>query len=188
MQLSGYDLQGNQITRTATTDARGRYAFANVPAGYYTVTESQPAGYLDGIETVGANGGAASNNAFSNVPIGATPSSVTGYLFGERTASKLKGFVYVDKNNDGAKQSTEQGLAGVVVSLKNASGATVATTTTDSTGAYVFSTVAPCPAQPGSNEGGGSNSGVSLPYEIDFAAAESWFDPASGTAGAISQK
>lgn len=46
----------------------------------------------------------------------------------------------------------------------------------------VSSTVAPCPAQPGSNEGGGVNSGVSLPYEIDFPGAESWFDPASGMA------
>lgn len=55
--------------------------------------------------------------------------------------------------------------------------------TTASGGAStVSSTVAPCPAQPGSNEGGGVNSGVSLPYEIDFAGAESWFDPASGTA------
>lgn len=44
------------------------------------------------------------------------------------------------------------------------------------------STVAPCPAQPGSNEGGGVGPGVSLPYEIDFTGAESWFDPASGTA------
>lgn len=46
----------------------------------------------------------------------------------------------------------------------------------------VDSTVAPCPAQPGSNEGSGVNSGVSLPYEIDFSGAESWFDPASGMA------
>ncbi|MBS1676103.1 MAG: HtaA domain-containing protein [Actinobacteria bacterium] len=46
----------------------------------------------------------------------------------------------------------------------------------------VNSTVSPCPAQPGSGEGGGVSSGVSLPYEIDFTAAESWFDPASGVA------
>jgi hypothetical protein len=55
-------------------------------------------------------------------------------------------------------------------------------TTTAGGASSVFSTAAPCPAQPGSNEGGGSNTGVSLPYEIDFAPAESWFDPASGTA------
>jgi hypothetical protein len=55
--------------------------------------------------------------------------------------------------------------------------------TTASAGAStVSSTVAPCPAQPGSNEGGGVNSGLSLPYEIDFTGAESWFDPASGMA------
>jgi hypothetical protein len=55
--------------------------------------------------------------------------------------------------------------------------------TTASNGAFgVNSTASPCPAAPGTNEGGGSNSGVSLPYEIDFTPAESWFDPASGTA------
>jgi hypothetical protein len=46
----------------------------------------------------------------------------------------------------------------------------------------VESTASACPAQPGSNEGGGLSSGVSLPYEIDFTGGESWFDPATGTA------
>jgi hypothetical protein len=55
--------------------------------------------------------------------------------------------------------------------------------TTTSNGAFgVNSTVPPCAPAPGSNEGTGTNSGVSLPYEIDFTPAESWFDPASGTA------
>ena len=55
-------------------------------------------------------------------------------------------------------------------------------TTTANGASSVFSTVPPCPAQPGSNEGGGSNSGVSLPYEIAFTPTESWFDPATNTA------
>ncbi|MBS1845933.1 MAG: HtaA domain-containing protein [Actinobacteria bacterium] len=55
-------------------------------------------------------------------------------------------------------------------------------TTTTGGATSVFSTVAPCPAQPGSNEGGGSSSGVSLPFEIDFTPTESWFDPATGAA------
>lgn len=46
----------------------------------------------------------------------------------------------------------------------------------------VDSTASACPAQPGSNEAGGLSSGVSLPYEIDFAGAASWFDPATGMA------
>jgi hypothetical protein len=55
--------------------------------------------------------------------------------------------------------------------------------TSTSNGAFgVNSTVPPCGPAPGTNEGAGSNSGVSLPYEIDFTPAESWFDPASGTA------
>jgi hypothetical protein len=55
-------------------------------------------------------------------------------------------------------------------------------TTTSLGASSVSSTTQPCPAAPGTNEGGGTNSGVSLPYEIDFTPAESWFDPATGTA------
>lgn len=55
-------------------------------------------------------------------------------------------------------------------------------TTTANGASSAFSTIAPCPAQPGSNEGGGSNSGVNLPYQIDFTPTESWFDPATNTA------
>lgn len=55
-------------------------------------------------------------------------------------------------------------------------------TTTANGASSIFSTVPPCAAQPGSNEGGGSHSGVSLPYEISFTPSESWFDPATNTA------
>lgn len=55
-------------------------------------------------------------------------------------------------------------------------------TTTLGGATSVFSTVPPCPAQSGSNEGGSSSSGVSLPYEIDFTPTESWFDPTTNTA------
>ncbi|HVW47814.1 MAG TPA: HtaA domain-containing protein [Solirubrobacterales bacterium] len=40
-----------------------------------------------------------------------------------------------------------------------------------------------CPAQAGSREGAeAAPSGQAFPYEVDFGAAESWFDPASGQA------
>jgi len=47
-------LTGAGGTRTATTDAYGRYSFANLAAGTYTVTESQPAGYMQGTNTPGS--------------------------------------------------------------------------------------------------------------------------------------
>jgi len=56
--------------------------------------------------------------------------------------------------------------------------------TTASGGATaVSSTTSACPAVSGSNEGTeAAASGLSFPYEVDFAPAASWFDPASGEA------
>ncbi|HEY2840404.1 MAG TPA: Calx-beta domain-containing protein [Pirellulales bacterium] len=51
--LSGLDSQGNAIVRTQTTAADGTYSFTNIPKGTFTVTETQPSGYLDGIDTPG---------------------------------------------------------------------------------------------------------------------------------------
>jgi parallel beta-helix repeat protein len=120
-------------SKTVFTDSRGRYAFANLQPGDYAITETQPAGYLSGKETPG--------NTFSSVKITAARGSRTGYNFGELAMARLSGFVYADKNNDGVKQSSEKGLAGVTLTLMSGA-TTVATTTTDSTGAYTFAGVA----------------------------------------------
>ncbi|HBH54383.1 MAG TPA: hypothetical protein DDY91_21060, partial [Planctomycetaceae bacterium] len=40
-----------------TTDANGAYSFGNLRPGSYQITQTQPAGYLDGQETVGSAGG-----------------------------------------------------------------------------------------------------------------------------------
>jgi hypothetical protein len=55
---------------------------------------------------------------------------------------KVSGLVFFDANLDGIRQSDDYGLDGVSVKLVNASGQTVASTTTASDGTYVF-TVAP---------------------------------------------
>ena len=55
---SGYpltDAQGNHIT--AVTDANGYYEFTMLMPGAYSVVETQPSGYVPGIDTVGSKGG-----------------------------------------------------------------------------------------------------------------------------------
>jgi len=79
--------QGGLPTRTVTTDANGNFIFTDVPAsdtnGYF-LTETQPAGVLDGQDTVGSIGGIknAPKNAFRGVVF--TGVNGTGYLFGEK--------------------------------------------------------------------------------------------------------
>ena len=72
-------------TQTAFTDTYGVYTFDNLPAGSYTIAETQPGTYSDGKDTLGNKGGTAANDKFSavNLTAGAV---ATGYNFGEQLA------------------------------------------------------------------------------------------------------
>jgi uncharacterized repeat protein (TIGR01451 family) len=65
--LTGVDDLGNSVSITTVTDDNGYYVFKNLRPGTYTITETQPAGYLDGIDTIGSQGGIAGNDVFSNI-------------------------------------------------------------------------------------------------------------------------
>ncbi|MBL8484658.1 MAG: hypothetical protein JNJ60_20850, partial [Rhodocyclaceae bacterium] len=151
--LTGTDAAGNAVSRNTTTAADGSYAFTALlaPNGAgYTLTETQPAGYNDGRETAGSAGGNVDNSAFDataahNVITGITlaaGTSATGYLFGERIQTgSLSGFVYEDRNNNGAKDAGEPGIAGVALALTGSDSggnAVNATATTAADGSFSF--------------------------------------------------
>jgi large repetitive protein len=127
--LTGTTSTGTPVSLTTTTAADGSYSFPNVPAGSYTITETQPAGY------------GSSQNSSNAVPISVTAGTpVPATNFGETTGA-ISGLVFNDANNDGSKQATENGLPGVTVTLtgKDVTGATVnKTATTDASGNYSF--------------------------------------------------
>jgi len=52
--LNKLDAAGNVISSTSFTATDGHYSFKNLSKGTYTVTETTPAGYTDGIDTPGA--------------------------------------------------------------------------------------------------------------------------------------
>jgi peroxidase len=52
--------------------------------------------------------------------------------------ASIGGNVFADLNRDGRRQSQETGLSGTTITLVTAAGATIATTTTDARGNYVF--------------------------------------------------
>jgi hypothetical protein len=81
--LAGTDSLGNAVNETATTDASGNYLFSNLAQGVYSVTETQPAGFRDGSETVGTGANAnAADNVFTQLGLGADTDAV-GFNFGE---------------------------------------------------------------------------------------------------------
>jgi hypothetical protein len=57
--------------------------------------------------------------------------------------AKLGDFVWNDLNQNGLQDPGEPGIAGATVKLQNPNGNTIATTTTDSTGMYMFGNLTP---------------------------------------------
>jgi len=121
--LSGTDVLGNPVVLTTTTDANGGYRFSDLlpPQGGtgYILTETQPAGYLDGKHAAGnaaTPGSTAVANVISAIAINAGQDA-SGYLFGELANAPISGTVYLDRNDDGDNTAGDIGVPGVQVTI-----------------------------------------------------------------------
>ncbi|MFZ4058874.1 MAG: SdrD B-like domain-containing protein, partial [Ferruginibacter sp.] len=145
----------NVVSATLVTDAFGNYMFNNVvPATYYVKFSNIPSGYVFSNQNVGGN---------PNVAIDSDPNSTSGItpsfvLVADQTLvtvdagirntavsnnSILGDYVWYDVNKNGLQGTDEAGVPGVTVILYNTTtGATVATTTTDGNGLYLFTGLA----------------------------------------------
>jgi uncharacterized repeat protein (TIGR01451 family) len=150
--LTGRDASGNVVNVVVTTDAQGKYVFPNLPpsdAAGYTITETQPTSFIEGRATPGSGAGTANpnGNAISGVVLGGTgPAGVVNYNFGELKPASVSGSVYDDRNNNGARDTTEPGIPGTTITLTGTDdrGAMVSrTTTTDANGNYTFANLRP---------------------------------------------
>jgi uncharacterized repeat protein (TIGR01451 family) len=84
--LTGTDAQGTAVNKTTTTDATGAFSFAQLAAGTYSLTETNPANYQDGKDTVGTvAANTATKNKFADIQL-ASGVAATNYLFGEMPA------------------------------------------------------------------------------------------------------
>jgi hypothetical protein len=81
VSLSGVSIYGDPVSKTAQTAADGSYQFVNLYPGTYYITETQPAGYLQGTNTLGSLGGSVLGDQFTvGLPTGAAG---VNYNFGE---------------------------------------------------------------------------------------------------------
>jgi uncharacterized repeat protein (TIGR01451 family) len=144
LTLSGTDDTGAAVSQILSTNPAGAFQFTNLRPGQYTISESPPAGYLDGKITVGSAGGTVGSHQITNINLNQGTSG-TGNNFAELTAGGLSGFVYFDANSNGVKDSGETGISGVTVTLTGTDdhGAVHLVTTTDSSGAYQFANLRP---------------------------------------------
>lgn len=147
--LTGDDDQG-PVNRSTMTGADGSYSFADVFAGTYTLTETQPAGLLDGNETAGSLGGTVDNtqdsNTISSIVVGNDGATATGYDFAEIRPSDVLGLVWQDSNNDGQVNFGERAIENVAIALTGSDDrgqAVNLATQTDVDGIYLFYDVRP---------------------------------------------
>ncbi|MGQ9829265.1 MAG: SdrD B-like domain-containing protein, partial [Roseiflexus sp.] len=138
--LTGTDDLGNAVTLTTTTTITGFYAFDNLRPGTYTVSETQPVAYNDGIDRVGTAGGTPADDQIGGINLAAGVSA-TEYDFGER-GTFVSGIVWIDANRDGTLDGSESGrLNGVTITLSGTDdlgNSVLLTTTTTITGFYMF--------------------------------------------------
>ncbi|PHR93855.1 MAG: hypothetical protein COA78_32650 [Blastopirellula sp.] len=133
---------------TTLTDENGFYEFTMLEAGKYRVIESQPAGYIDGIDVAGYVGstqvGAAINPGDEiNEVILLWGDDGVEYDFGEYLPGSISGTVMVDLNENCELDPNELPLEGVTVHLLDAQGQELASTQTDADGNYSFTNLVP---------------------------------------------
>jgi uncharacterized repeat protein (TIGR01451 family) len=68
--LTGTDVYGNPVDVTVFTDANGDYSFNGLTAGSYSVTQTQPLGYDDGIDVGGDPSFTVGNDSITNIQLG----------------------------------------------------------------------------------------------------------------------
>ncbi len=117
-----------------------------------TLTEEQKALYFPGKQEVGSLGGQTltpPEKTITEVFVGINQHGV-GYNFGERLPASISGYVYEDKNDNGVKETGEEGIKNVEIELyvKNTTTGLYETTgrtmKTDENGYYLFDHLDPC--------------------------------------------
>jgi protocatechuate 3,4-dioxygenase beta subunit len=148
VKVTVYNAAGQPVASTVT-DADGKYFFPNLDPGVYTVGfENLPAG------TVFSPTGAGTTATDSDVnpttgrtaPVTLAAGDVNLTVdagVGPKPTGGLGNYVWYDDNNNGIQDATEKGVPGVIATLKDAAGNTIASAVTDGSGFYNFPNLTP---------------------------------------------
>ncbi|HDG1862860.1 TPA: MSCRAMM family adhesin SdrD, partial [Staphylococcus aureus] len=131
------DESGN-VLKTVTTDADGKYKFTDLDNGNYKVEFTTPEGYTPTTVTSGSDIEKDSNGLTTTGVINGADNMTLDSGFYKTPKYNLGNYVWEDTNKDGKQDSTEKGISGVTVTLKNENGEVLQTTKTDKDGKYQF--------------------------------------------------
>ncbi|HDJ1752894.1 TPA: carboxypeptidase regulatory-like domain-containing protein, partial [Staphylococcus aureus] len=131
------DENGN-VLKTVTTDADGKYKFTDLDNGNYKVEFTTPEGYTPTTATSGSDIEKDSNGLTTTGVINGADNMTLDSGFYKTPKYNLGNYVWEDTNKDGKQDSTEKGISGVTVTLKNENGEVLQTTKTDKDGKYQF--------------------------------------------------
>ncbi|MVM34724.1 DUF11 domain-containing protein [Spirosoma sp. HMF4905] len=162
---------GTVVTST-TTNGSGIYSFTGLTPGVpYSVSFTAPAGYTATLAQVGSD--LTDSDAD---PITGQTRSVT-LAPGENNlnldagfyipSASLGNFVWLDTNKDGYQQPGEPGISGVVVVLLDGNNSPITSTTTNSSGFYLFTGLTP-----------------GVPYSVSFV-APTGYQATAGSDGVV---
>ncbi len=137
---------GTFISST-TTDANGKYIFADLSMGDYYVQITLPCGYKFAPQNQGNDD---SKDSDTDVTTGKTDATHIDVNENDPTwdsglyqPASIGDFVWNDLNVNGIQDSGEIGISGVTVKLFNSAGTEIATTVTDNNGKYAFTNLVP---------------------------------------------
>jgi protocatechuate 3,4-dioxygenase beta subunit len=136
--LTLFNEAGDRVAQT-TTGSDGRYRFAGLAPGHYTVVQQQPEGYFSGSQKAGTTGGlTATINRIESIPVGSGETSLEND-FCEHPPAELSGRVFADRDQDCRFDAGEPPLEGVRIELLDETGRVIETTFTNAEGRYQFS-------------------------------------------------
>jgi uncharacterized repeat protein (TIGR01451 family) len=126
----------DDVLSTTTTNASGAYSFTGLLPGPYEITTNIPQPYLPLADRDGGN----TNSINATLTVG---QNLTTRDFEYQLGLVLGDRIWLDENSNGLQDAGEDGIANITVRLYAADGITLlATTTTDSNGAYLFTGLA----------------------------------------------
>jgi len=132
---------GTQVLATTTTNASGEYSFKTLDPGDYKIQVVRPSGYYvtkqdqQGDDTKDSDINSSGYTQKYTLAAGQYNDTADAGLYRKACVGDK---VWDDMDHDNIQDANEPGIAGIKVKLLSASGATLASTTTDQYGNYKF--------------------------------------------------